>query len=377
MRVDPLPVRRESLGRADCRTWLVGWFVIALFPGACQSGLSSTLCEGLTSVEDPGQSDVRKNKSDLPKNPESFSFFVTGDTRSEIEEFQTNLTSMAAMDPHAIALFVNGDITADGTAKQWHEHHLALAGAALNCSVPNDPSGIVRQSLFRTNTYQWGNWIRYIGVLGNHDVNAADWYRNWNRFLPGQQSLGHVSEQGIYFAIPYQSAIFIVLDSVHPSSAQTAWLSQLLSRPVVSGATWKFVFFHHPVYPCNKKEPFAAGLEWISLFEQHGIDVVFVAHSHTYERTCSMVRGKCVDGGVVYINSSAGGAAPRAIDSDRRATVENNSRKDRYDCSEILVAGRGDWRHFCHFRVQQTTLTVSCASHNDPTKISDHWQVKK
>ncbi len=295
----------------------------------------------------------------------SHSFFVIGDTRSDQVVFETNLRSMYAVDPGARACFNVGDITAAGKVAEWDAHHLALSTVAPDDSVPFDVGGIVRQSRFRTDVSEWGDYIRYFGVVGNHDVIDGDWYENWNDYLPGQSGLGRNSKSdGIYFAQVLGSALFVVLDSQHTSEEQTEWLRNTLAGAGSHGIVWKLVFFHHPVYPCNSKFPFHAGLAWVEIFEEYGVDIVFNGHSHTYERTCPMIGGVCAAGGVTYINSSGGGAMTRAVIPDKQGTVSFGDRTDEYDCAQILEGYKGYWYHFCHFSYDNCALSMSCFAHN-------------
>lgn len=291
---------------------------------------------------------------------DQFGFFVVGDSRERPEVMQGIVRAMVEMDPDAVACFNTGDITSDGTAEEWAEHLRALAAGAPDPSVPAGPSGLARQSRLRSDVAEFGPWIRYIGILGNHDDNHHEWLEVWNTALPGQRALGVNSDDGVYFALSYGNALFVVLDSVNPSAAQTAWLERVLTSVEARRASWIFTFFHHPVYPCNPKEPFEEGLEWVELMERHGVDIAFVAHSHTYERTCPMRGGRCAEGGVIYLNSSAAGAPVRPLFERRTETVRYDGRVDEFDCEEILEHGRGRWDHFCHVEVDRCRLRLAC-----------------
>ena len=300
----------------------------------------------------------------------SHSFFVIGDTRTDVFAFEANLSSMYLVDPGARACFNLGDITAAGKVAGWDAHHLMLSTAAPDDSVPFDEGGILRQSRFRTDVSEWGDYIRYFGVIGNHDVIDGDWYENWNNYLPGQSGLGrNTKSDGIYFAQVLGSALFVVLDSMHTSEEQTEWLRNTLAGADSHGIVWKFAFFHHPVYPCDLKPPFHAGLAWVEIFEEYGVDIVFYAHSHTYERTCPMVAGVCAVGGVTYVNTSGGGAPTRAVIPDKQGTVTFEDRTDEYDCAQILENYRGYWYHFCHFSYDDCALSMSCYAHNSASAV--------
>jgi len=299
-------------------------------------------------------------------NGTAYQFFVIGDPRSNWGIFEDNVRSMWALDPSAVAVFSTGDLTPTGASDEWDDHQDALANGAPDNTVAQDPLGIVRQSRIRTDVSGFGDYARYVGVLGNHDDGVSGWLDNWNDYLPGQASLGENSTEGVYFSLTYESSLFIVLDSIHTSSEQTSWLEQLLSSSEASSATWKLAFFHDPVYPCNKKSEQDDVLEWVELFEQYGVDIAFVADSHTYERSCPMVGGSCAsEGGVIHLNTSGAGAGTRDVYPDKTGTVSNDNRADDYDCAEILAAYKGNWHHFTHVAVEGCKLTMNAYSHDN------------
>lgn len=296
--------------------------------------------------------------------PEPFSFFAIGDPRSNWDVFESNARSMVQLDPDAIAVFSIGDLTPYGAASEWDEHHQALADGAPDPSVPTDPSGIVRQSHFRTDVSTWGPYSWYLGIMGNHDDGDGNWFANWNDYLVGQQGLGVNAADGIYYSLSYRNALFIALDSINDSSEQTAWLEGVLTSAEGVAATWKLAFFHSPVYPCNYKSPFDNGLDWVTLFEQHGVDIVFVADSHTYERSCPMVGGSCAPDGVIYLNTSGAGAGTRDVEATRVETLSHGGRTDTYDCAAILQSYQGNWHHFSHIVIEGCTLILRAYDHD-------------
>lgn len=305
--------------------------------------------------------DTSTPKADASPSATAFAFLAVGDTRTYPNIAQQNFQSMARLDPGAIAVFNSGDLTADGASSQWKAHVDAVnLGSA----------GKVRFDL-----QDWSpSAIRYFGVVGNHDVHDGSWLSNWNDNLSGQRNLGQNGSGGIYFATRYQNALFIVLDSQHPSSAQTSWLETTLKDAAADASIkWKFAFYHHPVYPCNYKSPWGTGIPWVRLFESYGVDVVFNGHAHVYERTCPMVRGSCQAGGVIYVISGGGGAETRDVDPTRTAS----SGGDSYDCSETLDAAKGNWHHYCRIAIDGGALRYACYSHDATTNPDDTFTINK
>ncbi len=313
---------------------------------------------------------------DLPQVPDlrpdapsssSFSFFVLADTRSFPKTFKAAATSMLSLDPQAMAMFNVGDLTWSGAEAEWvteHDQVLDQVG-----------KGKIRRDL----TAWDPKFIRYLGVMGNHDSDGKDWLQNWNKHLPGQKGLGHNGKDGVYFSVDHGGVLFLALDSIHPSAGQDSWLKQKLSALDPVKHRWRLAFMHHPIYPCNDKPPFSPGVPWARLFEKHGFDIVFVADSHTYERTCPMKNGKCSPGGVIYINSSGGGAELKEVKPNKEADVAG----DNYHCSAkggvsgILKVGIGKWHHYTHLMVKGSTLTFNAYSHDATTKPKDTLVLSK
>ncbi len=298
--------------------------------------------------------------------PKKFTFFVYGDTRTYPTPFKTVVGSMVKLDPAAVALFNTGDITTMGSEVQWKLHMKNLKQAG---------GGKVRADL-----KGWDpKYIRYLAALGNHDAYDFNWHDNWTTYLSGQKGLGVNSKAGVYFSVTYGDALFVVLDSDHPSKAQTAWLEKLLKSAEAKKAGWRFAFFHKPVYPCNYKHPFDEGVPWVRLFEKHKFHVVFLGHAHTYERTCPMVGGACKTGGVVYVTSGGGGAETTKVD----VTKEAKAGADAYHCTKkgtepgILANALSNWHHYCHITIDGAKMTLKVYPHDATTGPKDVVTLKR
>jgi hypothetical protein len=307
---------------------------------------------------------------------DAFSFFVFGDSRTFPATLERSVRNMIALDPKAVAAFTTGDLTDTGEAAEWDAHQAALACGAPDPCVSNDPLGIVRQSRFRTDVATFGPYVRYIAALGNHDLASFGWFERWNQYLPGQRDLGVNAEDGIYFHLTIANTLFIVLDSNHPSDQQTAWLEAVLSDPEAASARFRFALFHDPIYPCDAKPPAAWLMPWVEIFERYALDVAFVSHSHTYERTCAMLGGHCAAGGVVYLDTGTVAAPPRDVWPTLSGTVVGTTRTDNYDCREILQSYLGLYNQFCHLRIQGCAATVRCYTFDAPetgAEAFDTW----
>ncbi len=118
--------------------------------------------------------------------------------------------------------------------------------------------------------------------LGNHDCGTADggpFLKNF--FLPGYDFWADRNRR--YYSFDYGNSHFVALDSNQITDEQTDWLKRDLAK---SGARWKFVFFHHPVFSNNRKNTETDAIKeiWKPVFEEYGVDIVFNGHDHIYTR---------------------------------------------------------------------------------------------
>ncbi len=240
-------------------------------------------------------------RTDPGRGGKFFSFFVTADIGENIPD-QAHQQQTAAMilqqTPAAALGLLAGDIVyPDGDSDDYDEHLM-----------------IPWRDVF-SRTCVWP-------ALGNHDWMSdpeRNFVREWS--LPNNEH---------YYSFDYGNAHFIALDSqngnLYDQANQIAWLEQDLAR--ANGATWTFVFFHHPMITCTYKgHELDLAIALMPLFERYGVDVVFNGHAHTYERLYPFRGGVPVDmsmdphyvdpTGVIYIVSGAGGSVKNNAPTSR------------------------------------------------------------
>lgn len=142
------------------------------------------------------------------------------------------------------------------------------------------------------------------------------------------------------FSFEWGNSFWLVLDANAYMDWTDAALRQWVSDQLAGArnSTWKFVTFHHPAFSSDGKHVNEQRMRLLApVFQEHGVDVVFVGHVHCYERThplrfepykletrlhteeCpvdgSYVIDREYDGvtktrpdGVIYVTSGAGGA---------------------------------------------------------------------
>jgi hypothetical protein len=292
----------------------------------------------------------------------SFSFFAFGDIhvgqgQAALDNVKTALAQMEKIDPSAKVAFANGDLTDDAKPESW-----ALF------------DGLFQSSMFHKDVPALADQARLFANLGNHDLGfpsvRSDWLTQWNSHFPAQVELGHNGTDGVYYSLQIENTLFIMLDSQHPSAAQTTWLASLLASEQAQQSPAKIALFHQPVYSCSSTHgPFTDGLAWVDLFERYGVGLVLVSHLHTYDRTCPMLGGKCVNTkGVRYVNLGPFGATNYRSDDKSSWQVsgtdaDGSPRTDQYTCSgagKILDASRSNINDFCRVRVAGCVLTGDC-----------------
>lgn len=130
-------------------------------------------------------------------------------------------------------------------------------------------------------------------TLGNHERNHENYFDLF--YLPHDER---------WYSFDYGNAHFICLQldryaDINPGSEQYLWLQNDLAN---TDETWKFVFFHFPLYSCGPLGPdLGARAALHPLFVQYDVDVTFTGHDHNYQRFT-------VDD-VTYIVTGGGGGA--------------------------------------------------------------------
>jgi len=204
-------------------------------------------------------------RTDAGRADTDFSFFFTGDV-GEDEMGQQHVTQamIRRVSPRAEFGILPGDVVyPDGESSMYD-------------SVLMKPW----QPLL-ANTAMWP-------ALGNHDWHVdpdSNFCKEWS--LPNNEH---------YYSFNYGNAHFIALDTadgfLYDEVNQLAWLRADLASSASRRATWRFVFYHHPLLTCTYKSniPEVAALLF-PIFDEFKVDVVLTGHAHTYERLFPLKNG--------------------------------------------------------------------------------------
>ena len=135
-------------------------------------------------------------------------------------------------------------------------------------------------------------------TLGNHDGHSAKsadesgpYYQIFD--LPREGECGGLaSGTEAYYSFDYGNVHFVCLDSYgtdrSTAGAMYAWLKADLEANL---QPWLIAFWHHPPYTkgshdSDKESDLTEMREnFLPLLEQHGVDLCFTGHSHSYERS--------------------------------------------------------------------------------------------
>ena len=139
--------------------------------------------------------------------------------------------------------------------------------------------------------------VKFFAALGNHDDPQEIHYEHFNmrgrryyRFAPPGNLLARITTPVAFFA----------LDSTYLDQEQLAWLDSELAE---SGADWKIVFLHHPIYTSGRyrASAFVTRSTLEAIFVRHRVNVVFSGHEHIYQRST-------LQNGIQYFVSGGAGS---------------------------------------------------------------------
>jgi phosphodiesterase/alkaline phosphatase D-like protein len=113
--------------------------------------------------------------------------------------------------------------------------------------------------------------VKFYAALGNHDQTNERLYKPFN--MDGKR----------FYSFKRGNAEFFALDSNYMDPQQLYWLNRQLDG---SRSTWKICYFHHPLYSHGRAHGPDMDLRRVlePLLRQHGVNVVFSGHEHSYER---------------------------------------------------------------------------------------------
>ena len=203
-------------------------------------------------------------------------------------------------------------------------------------------------------------------TVGNHDLDDGGTVFFGSFHLPDGSPGGER-----YYSFEYGDALFLILDSNQGMGVETAqyrWIEEQLAG---SRKLWKVASLHHPLYAAwLAVEANRRALD--PLFARYGVDLVFQAHAHFYERFYPMRNARAVATGEdpdyqdpdapIYVVSGGGGGSlaqrnPGA-NTAYYASVYHHVRLD-FQGSRLLLSAVGrDNRVFDNMSISKVVAPV-------------------
>ena len=287
-----------------------------------------------------GEDSVEYAFRTMPENAlEPVRFAVGGDTRHRQDWMEATNKQAQQLDVDFIVW--GGDLAyADGREDRvyrWYEWFDAIK----NTLITDD-----------------GRVIPVLVGIGNHEVRGGYYYNHdeyeqtdaWRENLapyfyalfawPGQPGYG-VMDFGNYLSI-------VMGDTDHSNpveGVQTEWWNTVLAER--RHVPHVFPVYHVAAYPSVRS--FDGGVQtrirehWAPLFEEHGIQIVFENHDHTYKRTPPIRNGEIHEEGIVYLGDGTWGVDPRNPYDAEEVWYLAKTRSVHH---LILVTIQGNHQHF-------------------------------
>ena len=292
----------------------------------------------------------------------------SAEAQSEVCTFRTAVTKDT---PFSFVVYGDSQGNSRGTPQRNSKRHKRIADEAAS-REPNlllhvgDTVGWGPNGRQEFRDHHFGparellkNVPSYIAI-GNHTRDTPTWYDYVSSPEPDHEN---------YYSFDYGNSHFVIYDSLpfahihqsglwpqegYPGSrsalkraeAQMKWLEDDLKS---TNATWKFVFFHHPVYVSAKEEGTQESLKErvVPILEKYGVDVVFTGHWHWYERTHPMKDGKIdKEGGILYVTTAGGGGGLERPSPARGRDFTAKIRREHHYCLVEIDGNQFDMKVF-------------------------------
>jgi 3',5'-cyclic AMP phosphodiesterase CpdA len=235
---------------------------------------------------DKGWGPLRAVKTGRPR-ADRIEFLYMGDPQTGLKEWGQRLTAAFRRHPALDFIVLAGDLVDRGNERTNWDHFFLRA-----------------EEIFER--------IPVMPCVGNHEYldRGPQLYQS---FFHLPRNGPRQVEPGLVYHFETGGALIAVLDSTLAVSSvlearrQADWLDAVLAG---SRADWKFVMFHHPIYPShpNRDNPTLREL-WAPILDKHHVDMVLQGHDHAYLRTYPMRAGRPVSGadqGTIYVVSVSG-----------------------------------------------------------------------
>ena len=214
-------------------------------------------------------------------------FLYMGDPQTGLKEWGQRLTAAFRRHPAIDFIVLAGDLVDRGNERTNWDHFFLRA-----------------EEIFER--------IPLMPCVGNHEYLDRG-PRLYQSFFHLPRNGPRQIEPGLVYHFETGGALIVVLDSTLAVSStrearlQADWLDGVLAG---SKSDWKFVVFHHPIYPSHPSRENPTLREyWEPILDKHHVDMVLQGHDHAYLRTYPMRAGRPASGpeqGTIYVVSVSG-----------------------------------------------------------------------
>ncbi|MDG3004095.1 purple acid phosphatase family protein [Paludisphaera mucosa] len=201
-----------------------------------------------------------------PTRPKRLEFLYLGDAQTGFEGWGALVTAAFRRHPGMDFIFLAGDLVDRGNERTNWDHFFLRAAPVFDR-------------------------VTVMPAVGNHEY-LDQGPRLYNAFFRLPQDGPPDTTAGLVYSFRYGGAFFAVLDSTAAVMSETQarkqaeWLDEALAN---AHADWKFVVFHHPIYPSHPTRDNPVIREhWVPVFDRHHVDMVLQGHDHAYLRTPPM-----------------------------------------------------------------------------------------
>lgn len=325
----------SKIGKANTTTYgaddMCGWIASTVStthyrdPGYMFDALMTDLVPGTSYFYRVGEqdgllSDVRTfvvppRAGTAPDDDKSMSFFVFGDlaaTASATDEYEVAGscgTTMKLIEAdiesgahNYVAVMHDGDLSyAKGSTFLWDQFGFLIERVASKVaylvSIGNHDYGYLEGHALNATKYPANPLLEGAGETG-WQANGECGVPTLKRFhMPenGNEAFWYSTDMGL----AHHSVITAEMD-FSVNSSMYNWLKQDLAGVDRSKTPWVFLHIHRPMY-CSADYPQDYNItlqireQMEPLAVQYGVNVVFSGHYHSYERTCAVVDGACVE----------------------------------------------------------------------------------
>jgi acid phosphatase type 7 len=174
---------------------------------------------------------------------------------------------------------------------------------------------------------QWRAWLNAISgmistipaapIPGNHEYYTLDWKATPAKLYENLFSLPNNGAEGLQnqnYSYDYGDVHYVVIDTqaeelsafdANIYERQAKWLETDLGE---TNKKWKVALLHRSPFDWRTSDaPNEIGRYFLPIFDKYGVDLVFLAHIHSYSRTVPVKNFVPANKGTVYITTGRSG----------------------------------------------------------------------